>query len=494
MNKPIKKNKILIVGAGEAGRIILSEYSRKNRIGDIAGFIDDDREKAGKVIDGIPVISGRDRLAEMIEKYHISQIIIALPSVHLEIINQTVAGIIAADPDITIQILPKITKYFSSSLSRELEDVYLSDIIDRKEIELDINVIEEKFKGRTVLITGAGGSIGSEICRQLLRFNIKKLVCVGRGENSIYNLAKSLNDHMEVEDFSSTEIVYRIADIKDIELIDRVFSDHSPDIVFHAAAHKHVPLMEFNEIEAVQNNIGGTLNVLKSCHKHKVKNFVLISSDKAVRPVNIMGATKRITEIITDYYYNNMGLKTAMVRFGNVVGSRGSVIPLFREQIEKGGPVTITHPDITRYFMSIPEASLLVINAAAYSNGGECFVLDMGRQYKVLDIAKNLILLFGLEPEKDIMIKYTGLRPGEKLFEELSYEREKITKTGNDKIFVIDPGRTERKKIESFIKKDIRKIHSCNSKDIRELLFSLIPEYDYSNFNASIDFSGRVVN
>jgi FlaA1/EpsC-like NDP-sugar epimerase len=498
MSRNIKRNRILIIGAGEAGRIILSEYKRKNRADEIAGFIDDDIKKSGKLIDGIQVIAARDRLAEMITRHRINQIIIALPSAHLEIINQTVTNIIAADPDISIQILPGITKYFSSSLSRELEDIYLSDIIDRDEIELDIKAIEEKFKDRTVLITGAGGSIGSEICRQLLRFKIKKLICAGRGENSIYNLARSLNDLKEdasiiEKDITSVEIIYKIVDIKDNSLLDRIFSDHKPDIVFHAAAHKHVPLMEFNEIEAIQNNIGGTLNVLKTCLKHKVRDFVLISSDKAVRPVNIMGATKRVAEIITGYY-NTKSLRTSIVRFGNVVGSRGSVIPLFRDQIEKGGPVTITHPDITRFFMSIPEASLLVINAAAYSKGGECFALDMGKQYRILDIAKNLIRLFGLEPDKDIKIIFTSLRPGEKLFEELSYERENIARTGNEKIFVINPGKINSYEIDSFINENIWKLQNYTSREIREMLYNLIPEYDYSSFNESLDFSGRVVN
>jgi len=493
MSKKIRKNRILIVGAGEAGRIILSEYNRKNRIEDIAGFIDDNSKKVGNKVDGIPVISTRENLRQIIADYKINHIIIALPSVQLEVINQTVSAVIAAYPDISIQILPKITKYFSSQLSRELEDIYLTDIIDRKEIELDINAIEGKFKDKSILITGAGGSIGSEICRQLLRFNIKRLICIGRGENSIYNLIKSLSENLEFIE-KKPEIIYKIIDVKDKRLLEQVFIQYKPDIVFHAAAHKHVPLMEFNEIEAIQNNIGGTINVLELSGNYKVKEFVLISSDKAVRPVNIMGATKRTAEIITDYYFREKGVKTSIVRFGNVIGSRGSVIPLFREQIEKGGPVTVTHPEITRYFMSIPEASLLVINAAAYSSGGECFVLDMGKQYRISDIAKSLIKLYGYEPDNDIKIIFTGLRPGEKLYEELSYDSEKVTKTRNNKIFVIDTGKSDSRKIKTFIKRDLNNLYELDARKMRELIFKLIPEYDFTGFDASSNLSDRLVN
>lgn len=493
MGKGIKKNRTLIIGAGEAGSIILLEYIRKNRIDDIAGFIDDDVEKVGKEIEGKPVISTRANISKIITEYHINQIIIALPSVQIDIINQTVSAIIAVDPDISIQILPKISKYFSSPLSRELEEIYLSDIIDRKEINLDIDAIEGKFKDKTILITGAGGSIGSEICRQLFRFNIRRLICIGRGENSIYNLIKSLNEYLEYIT-EKPEIIYKIIDIKDKALLEEVFKQYNSDFVFHAAAHKHVPLMEFNEVEAIQNNVVGTLNVLELSEKYNVKEFVLISSDKAVRPVNIMGASKRIAEIVTQYFFIKKGIKTSIVRFGNVIGSRGSVIPLFREQIEKGGPVTVTHPEVTRFFMSISEASLLVINAAAYCKGGECFVLDMGKQYKIFDIANNLIRLYGYEPDKDIKIIFTGLRPGEKLYEELSYARENIIKTRNDKIFVINTGIPDLIKIEEFFKSKLSNLHLCDSNKLRESLYDLIPEYDFSIFKNANYSSNRLVN
>ena len=273
------------------------------------------------------------------------------------------------------------------------------------------------------------------------------------------------------------------------------FKTYRPDIVFHAAAHKHVPLMELNEVEAIQNNVGGTLNVIDLSEKYNVKEFVLISTDKAVCPSSIMGATKRIAEIITDYFHKNMGLKTSIVRFGNVLGSRGSVIPLFREQIERGGPVTVTHPDITRYFMSIPEASLLVINAAAYSNGGECFVLDMGRQYKILDIAHKLIRLYGYVPDKDIKIKFTGLRPGEKLYEELTYATENIMSTPNEKIFVVDTGNNGIKKnsLESFINNELINLNTYDSAKLRALIKNIIPEYNYGNFEIPADLQ-KIVN
>jgi FlaA1/EpsC-like NDP-sugar epimerase len=281
------------------------------------------------------------------------------------------------------------------------------------------------------------------------------------------------------------EIVYRIIDVKDYKLLEKAFVDYSPDIVFHAAAHKHVPLMEYNEIEAVQNNVGGTVNVLELSLKNNIEEFVLISTDKAVNPASIMGATKRIAEIATDYYNKEKGLKTSIVRFGNVIGSRGSVVPLFREQIENGGPVTITHPEIKRYFMSIPEASLLVINAAAYSQGGEMYVLDMGTQYKVLDIAKRLIRLYGYEPEEDIKIKFSGLRPGEKMYEELYYDKEELVETGNDKIFVLTTinGNYDRNQIENFIREGLQSIYKYSPVDLRGMLKKIVPEFEYQNLN-----------
>ena len=343
---------------------------------------------------------------------------------------------------------------------------------------VDTGMIEQRYSGKTILITGAGGSIGLEMCRQLLKFNIKKLVAVGRGEYSMYNLIKTMNENALFLE-PMPEISYHIIDVKDKRLLAGAFSRHRPDIVFHAAAHKHVPLMEFNEAEAVQNNVGGTKNLLDCSHEHGVGEFVFISTDKAVNPTSIMGATKRIAEIITGYYFRTKGLKTSIVRFGNVIGSRGSVIPLFMEQIERGGPVTVTHPEVTRYFMSIPEASLLVLNAAAYSAGGELYVLDMGKQYRVAEIAQRIIELYGYRSDDDITIKFTGLRPGEKMHEDLFYIDERFTKTENDKIFMFsDTADLDPRIIESFMEQELPDIARYNAAQIRDIVKRLVPEFE----------------
>ncbi|MCU0821067.1 MAG: polysaccharide biosynthesis protein [Spirochaetes bacterium] len=311
-----------------------------------------------------------------------------------------------------------------------------------------------------------------------MKFRIKKLIASGRGEFSIYSLINSLDDYLKFMDYRP-EIQYRIADVKDFAAMEKIFKEYKPDIVFHAAAHKHVPLMEFNETEAIKNNVLGTWNILKLCHKYSVAEFILISTDKAVKPVNIMGATKRVAELITQFYHREKKLKTSIVRFGNVIGSRGSVIPLFREQIEKGGPVTITHPEIKRYFMSIPEASLLVVNAAAYSAGGDLFILDMGGQYRIQDIAKKLIIHYGYKPDVDIKIEYTGLRPGEKMNEELYYDMENLKKTGNEKIFVLsipDNIKAEKRLIK-YLTKKLKYIDEFTPDDAREMLKNAIPEF-----------------
>jgi FlaA1/EpsC-like NDP-sugar epimerase len=498
-NKPdgfAVKKRVLIIGAGEAGRNILSEYTKKGLGRTIVGFIDDDKYKTGKMFNGKMIFGTSNQVEEIIIKKELNEVIIAMPSEGAGTINRIVTLIKSANQTIPIKIVPSMMELFKDQpLLASLREVSIIDLIGREEFKIDGKTIRDRFEEKTILVTGAGGSIGSEICKQILKFDIKRLIAIGRGENSIYNLIKSLNEYVDFIG-KKPEIIYKIIDVKDYPLLEMVFNEYRPDIVFHAAAHKHVPLMEFNEIEALQNNVGGTLNVLEVSAKNNVKDFVLISTDKAVRPVNIMGASKRIAEIITDYYYKEKGLKTSIVRFGNVIGSRGSVIPLFREQIEKGGPITVTHPEITRFFMSIPEASLLVINAVAYSNGGECFVLDMGKQYKILDIANNLIKLCGYEPEKDIKIVFTGLRPGEKLYEELSYDCEHINNTKNEKIFVIDNNGNGSaiEKIEHFINQEIRSLRKYDVKRIRGIIKDLIPEYDYSNYSESCEQYEKMVN
>lgn len=473
------EKRILVIGAGEAGHTMLSEYVKKGLGRLIDGFADDDPAKIGRIMNGKLVFCDTGGANRVIRERGINEVIIAMPSVGSEKINRMASEIRREHRSIPIKVMPhQLELDERKPLSISLRDISIADLIGREEVRVDARVIEKKYSGKTMLITGAGGSIGSEICRQLLNYNIRKLVAVGRGEFSMYNLIRTLNDDAGFLD-TPPEIVYRIADIKDYRLMDAVFSEHRPDIVFHAAAHKHVPLMEFNEAEAVQNNVQGTKNLLDLSHRHGVGEFVFISTDKAVNPTSVMGATKRIAEILANYYRVKNGLATTIVRFGNVIGSRGSVIPLFMEQIERGGPVTVTHPDVTRYFMSIPEASLLVLNAAAYSAGGELFVLDMGRQYRVAEIAQRLIEFYGYRSDDQIRIEYTGLRPGEKMHEDLFYSDESLTRTPNEKIFILaagddpDPG-----VVEPFLRDDLPGIVSRTSGEIRQIIKKIVPGFE----------------
>ena len=467
-------DRILIVGAGEAGRILLSEFIRQDRASSVAGFIDDHPAKQSASYSGKNVLGTRAAIDSVVRDFGITRAVIALPSARTDIVKDTVASLLAADPSIAIEILPPFTRYFESSLSTSLQNIKLTDIIEREEYSLDIGAIESAFRGKRVLVTGAGGSIGSELVRQLSRFSPAQIVCVGRGENSIYQLVRSLQDAGLDREGAH---VFRICDVKDEALLSTIFAQYRPQIVFHAAAHKHVPLMEYNEAEAVQNNVGGSRNVLKLSHEYGAEKFVLVSTDKAVNPANIMGATKRVTELLANYYHSSKGLSTAVVRFGNVVGSRGSVIPLFRDQIERGGPVTVTHPEITRFFMTIPEAVLLVLNAASFSAGGETFVLNMGTQYRIDDIARRMIRLYGFEPDRDIRIEYTGLRPGEKLYEEIVYGMEDLAPTANGKIFIMRGKETQDFGVlESFLSK-LPLVARMEPSAVRDALHGVVREF-----------------
>lgn len=475
-------NRILIVGAGEAGVALAGDLRQRGFRDSIAGFIDDDRSKIGSSISGIPVYGPTTEIAVVCEQCRISNVMIAIPSAASSFINRIVSGVLSFDRNINLYFVPSAEKFFDSvPIFPSLKEFSYSELLERDEFTIDLGLMEKYFADKSILITGAGGSIGSEICRQLLKFRVRKIIAAGRGENSIYHLKKDMEDFVTMMKIPGPELVYRIIDVKDYRLLDRLFSGETPDIVFHAAAHKHVPLMESNEIEALQNNVLGTDNLLDLSVKHGVKKFILISTDKAVRPVNIMGSTKRIAEILTSYYRHSSGLNTACVRFGNVLGSRGSVIPLFRDQIEKGGPVTVTHPDIVRYFMSIPEASLLVINSAAISEGGEIFVLDMGEQFKISDIAEKMIEMYGYVPGKDIKIEYTGLRPGEKLYEELYYNKGEMVKTGNNKIFKLknDNGILSGNEFANLIKSVRDDVPYMSSSEVREFIKKIVPEYNF---------------
>ena len=413
--KPSNKKRTLIVGAGSAGTMIARQLLRNNDVDIIpVGFIDDDPRKLNLDILGIPVVGRVCAIEDSVKKLQIENIVIAIPSLkkkELNLIFQECAKTTAKT-----QILPLLEDLVTGKLSvSHFRDVQVEDLLGREQVKLDTEVIADYVTDKVVLVTGAGGSIGSEICRQIAHFHPSKLILLGHGENSIYSIEMELN-----EKFGDTGIQFitEIAEIQDAEKIAMVMSHYRPEVVYHAAAHKHVPLMERNPESAVKNNIIGTMNVAKAASWNNVGTFVMISTDKAVNPTSVMGATKRLAEMIIQNLDITSKTKFVAVRFGNVLGSRGSVIPLFKKQIEAGGPVTVTHPDMVRYFMTIPEASRLVIQAGALAKGGEIFVLDMGEPVKIVDLAKNLIKLSGNSLE-EIGIEFTGMRPGEKLFEEL---------------------------------------------------------------------------
>ena len=410
---PKNIKRVLIVGAGQGGSMLAKNLQNaKSSDVQAVGFVDDDKNKKNLYIIGLPVWGTTEDIEKVVEKNQIDEIIIAIPSINKGRIKEIYE--ICSKTSVHIKIMPNIEDVMTGRVSvNEMRDVNINDLLGREEVELDMVAISEKLTDKVILVTGAGGSIGSEICRQVLKFQPRTLLLLGHGENSIYTI------HMELtKQLSETAIIPLIADVQDRERIFEIVEKYKPDVIYHAAAHKHVPLMEFNPQEAVKNNIFGTKNVGEAAHEFKVKNFVLISTDKAVNPPNVMGATKRVAEMVIQNLATQSNTKFVAVRFGNVLGSRGSVIPLFKAQIEQGGPVTVTHPEMTRYFMTIPEASRLVLQAGTLGGKGEIFVLDMGEPVKIVDLAKNLIQLSGYT-EEEIKIEYSGLRPGEKMYEEL---------------------------------------------------------------------------
>jgi FlaA1/EpsC-like NDP-sugar epimerase len=409
----------LIVGAGAAGTMVARQLL-KNPAENLlpVGYVDDDPKKQQLDFFDLPVIGTINDIQEVVKLKKIELIVIAIPSLSKNKLNQIVKE--CSRTKAKVQIMPKIEDIMTGKVSvSNFRDVQVEDLLGREPVQLDMRSISEKLEGKTILVTGAGGSIGSEICRQVSMFHPKKLLLLGHGENSIYQIDMELQNKYKKQ-FS---IVPIIADIQDKDRIFEVMAEHRPQVVYHAAAHKHVPLMEYNPKEAVKNNIFGTKNVAEAAGIFGVDTFVLVSTDKAVNPTNVMGATKRCAELVIQEMDKQYETKYVAVRFGNVLGSRGSVIPLFKKQIQNGGPVTVTHPEMTRYFMTIPEASRLVIQAGALAKGGEIFVLDMGEPVKIVDLAKNLIKLSGYT-EEEIEIKFTGIRPGEKMFEELLNENE----------------------------------------------------------------------
>ncbi|MGD6856671.1 polysaccharide biosynthesis protein [Bacillus infantis] len=427
----VEQSRALIIGAGAAGTMLARQLLKNTDAGiKPVAFIDDDPKKYRLQIHGLSVVGGSKRISKTVETLQIDKIIIAIPSMNKEEMKKIYEQ--CAGTDAKTVIMPLIEDVMLGNVSvNQFRDVQVEDLLGREPVQLDTESISQKLTGKTIMVTGAGGSIGSEICRQVIKFHPKKIVLVGHGENSIYLIDMELRN-LKIENL---EIRPVIADIQDRARIFEVMQEHQPDVVYHAAAHKHVPLMEYNPKEAVKNNVIGTKNVAEAADTFEVNTFVLVSSDKAVNPTNVMGSTKRIAEMVIQALDEQSKTKFVAVRFGNVLGSRGSVIPLFKKQIQAGGPVTVTHPDMTRYFMTIPEASRLVMQAGALARGGEIFVLDMGEPVKIVDLAKNLIQLSGYTIE-EIGINYSGIRPGEKMFEELLNEKEVHTKAVFPKIHI----------------------------------------------------------
>lgn len=473
--KPNKK-RTLIVGSGDAGILVVKEL--KNSIDSPlypVAFIDDNPNKFKLQILDVPVVGSREDIITIVEQYHIDIIIIAIPSISRE--EMTTIITICKKTSAQIKILPRISDIINGRFTLNMiREVKVEDLLGRSPIKVNLQEITGYVTNKVVLVTGAGGSIGSEICQQIAKFNPKKLLLLGHGENSIYTIENELKRLFPHLTFEST-----IADIQDKKRIETIFTLHQPDVVYHAAAHKHVPLMENNPTEAIKNNIIGTKNVAECAHQLGIERFVLISTDKAVNPTSVMGVTKRIAEMIIQNLGKSSKTKFTAVRFGNVLGSRGSVIPLFKQQIKEGGPVTVTHPDMVRYFMTIPEAVQLVIQAGALTEGGEIFILDMGRPVKISDLARDLISLSGLEPDKDIKIVYTGIRPGEKLYEELLTSEEGITASKHQLIYVAKPVDISNTHLQTSLKQleQLTQIDTTDNviNDIKIIFHQLVPTY-----------------
>lgn len=470
VNKKDKK-RTLIIGAGDAGQFLVAEMlkSKDNSYMPV-GYIDDDQSKIRARINGIRVFGNRNSIPQVVSDWDIDTIIISIPSAKAKVIKDFLD--ICKKTKAEIQIIPTIKEILDGNVKvSHIRDIRIEDLLGREPIKIDDHELYNLFKDKTILVTGAGGSIGSELCTQISNFGLNKLILLGHGENSIFKISNDLKKL-----YPEMNIVKVIADIKDKALINEVFDIYRPDVVFHAAAHKHVPLMEENICEAIINNVYGTKNLVECADKYKVKKFVNISTDKAVDPSSVMGTTKRLAELVVKYYNQQSETSYMTVRFGNVIGSRGSVIPIFQEQINKGGPVTVTHPEMTRYFMTIPEAVQLVMQASYIGKGSEIFVLDMGEPINITTLATNMIELSGFTT-KDIPIVFTGIRDGEKLNEDLFMKSEKISTTKHGKIMLSSSDYYD-KKVLLEIEHLIKATRDFDYNKINALLVELIPTYE----------------
>jgi len=467
--------KLLIIGAGDCGEKICREINDNSHLGyQVTGFIDDDPSKADLQIHGNPVLGNVGEIQSLVKQLNVEELLIAMPSASSTKMRDIVSC--CDGSGVPFKTVPGMGELINGKVTvNAIRDVKYKDLLGREPVKLDEESIGEYLKGKRVLVTGAGGSIGSELCRQICRFSPESIVMYERAESPLYEIELELK-----ENFQYIKIIPRLADILDVQQLKRVFDEERPFVVFHAAAYKHVPMLEINPWEAISNNIIGTYNVVEIAREFQVERFVLVSTDKAVRPTNVMGASKRLAEILVRSQ-NGPGISTTRfmtVRFGNVVGSVGSVVPLFKKQIEKGGPVTVTHPDITRYFMTIPEACQLILQAGSMGDGGELFILDMGTPVKIAEMAQDLIRLSGFEPDVDIEIKYIGLRPGEKLNEELTTDDERNDQTSHEKIMVIRRAGQRAEAVQEKLAHFLELIRKQDGAGIRKILKELLPEYE----------------
>ena len=468
---------VMLIGAGEAGSIILQEFKNSKFVEkEIVCVIDDDPKKWGTFIHGVPVVGGRRKITQSVVRFGIQEIVLAIPTLkpheRKNIIN------ICQQTGCKMSTLPGIYQLINCDVKVSmLRDVQIEDLLGREAVRTDLESIMSYVKDQKVMVTGGGGSIGSELCRQIADDQPKQLIIIDNYENAAYELQMELGrKHPELD------VIVLIVSVQNRRKIREIFEQYKPDLVFHAAAHKHVPLMEYSPCEAIKNNVFGTMNVASEANRSGVKRMVLISTNKAVRPTNIMGASKRICEMVIQTYNQRSKTEYVAVRFGNVLGSNGSVVPLFKQQIREGGPVTVTHPDIIRYFMTIPEAVSLVLQAGAYAQGGEIFILDMGEPVKILDLAENMIRLSGLVPGEDIEIKFTGLRPGEKLYEELLIDDDNKKETANKRIFIGQPIKIDEAEFDEKMK-ELEKATFSEDENIRQVVKKLVPEYTIQQMN-----------
>lgn len=473
-------DRVLVVGSGKAGTSIVQEMQRNPQLGlNPVAFVDDDNDKRGLKIRGVPVLGTRNSIPEVISKHDISKVIIAMPTAPGSEIRDIVS--ICRKTGVQTRTIPGIFEILDETVRIDsIRQVQIEDLLRREQVQTDIKSVADFLKGKKVMVTGSGGSIGSELCRQIIKCHPSEIILLGQGENSIYDIHHEVNKRLSLTNgqFFRTEVKTYIANIRSFDRLDNVLRETKPDVIFHAAAHKHVPMMELNSCEAVSNNIRGTQNLIELSLKHNVEHFVFISTDKAVNPSSVMGASKRVAEMIVLKAAREHQKNYSAVRFGNVLGSRGSVVLTFKKQISEGGPITITHPDIERFFMTIPEAVQLVLQASVIGKGGEIFVLDMGNPIKIIDLAKDIIRLSGYEVDKDIKIVTTGLRPGEKMFEELFISGEKYEKTIHGKILIAtNASQFIPDQFDINLNLLLQKRHENNKEAIISMLKLLVPEY-----------------